>query len=255
MKKTKEVVGITNTYDYEHPELKKEECYTSPASPLPLYELKLLQEFIHGVNIQNLGEHLPHFKKQMMLMKFFKFKKNQLVEVYSKNGDQNIHTVGKVHTIGRNFVMLKTLFTRIWIPYITIHSAKSPFGIPAIHNTHQNVVIDEELRKKLLTNFSHTVSNKQVLRQQFFEELLETNLKTWKGTKLTIYATTSIKGKILNITPGKVYLKHHDVPEIPTAHITYIKQGRVTSFFQRLFSNWLGHNKTSKKSFGQWKSL
>lgn len=243
----KDDVGILNTYDHEHPELKKEERYTSPASPLPLYELKILQEYIHGINIQNLGGHLPHLKKQMMLLKFFKFKKNQLVEVYSKNGNQIIHTVGKVHTIGRNFVILKTLFTRIWIPYISIHSAKSPFGIPEIHNTHQNVVMDEELRKKLLTNFSHTVSNKEVLRQQFFEELLETNLRTWKGTKLTIYAETPIKGKILKIIPGKIYLKHQEVPEISTAHITYIKQGRITSFFQRLFSRWFEHNRISRK--------
>lgn len=238
MEKTKEIVSIPDKYDYENPELKKEGRYTSPASALPLHELKMLQEYIHGVNLQNLGGQLPHFKKQLILLKFFKSKKNQLVEIFSKSSDQNIHTIGKVHTIGRNFVMVRTLFTRIWIPYETIHSAKSPFGITQIHNTHQNVVIDEELRRKLLTNFSETVSNKEILRQQFYEELLETNLKTWKGTKLTIFADNPVKGKILNVTPGKVFLKHKEVPEIKTTQITYIKQGRITSFFQRLFSNW-----------------
>lgn len=238
MDNTKDNVSIPDAYDYEHPELKKDERYTSPASALPLHELKMLQEYIHGVNLQNLGGQLPHFKKQLILIKFFKSKKNQLVEIFSKSSDQMIHTVGKVHIIGRNFVMVKTLFTRIWIPYDSIHSAKSPFGIPQLHNTHQNVVIDEDLRKKLLTNFSETVSNKAVLRQQFYEELLETNLKTWKGTKLTIFTDNLVKGKILNVKPGKVYVKHREVPEIPTAQITYIKQGRITSFFQRLFSNW-----------------
>lgn len=245
MKKMKVTVGILDEYDYEHPELIKEERYTSPASALPLHELKMLQEYIHGVNVQNLGGQLPHFKKQLILMKFFKSKKNQLVEIFSRSGDQIIHTVGKVHIIGRNFVMIKTLFTRVWLPYDSIHSAKSPFGIPQLHNTHQNVVIDEELRKKLLTNFSQTVSNKQVLRQQFFEELLETNLKTWKGTKLTIFTDNPVKGKILNISPGKVFLKHKEMPEIPTTQITYIKQGRITSFVQRLFSSWFGYKKTT----------
>ena len=245
MEKMKDTVSIPDAYDYEHPELKKEERYTSPASALPLHELKMLQEYIHGANIQKLGGILPRFKKQLILIKFFKSKKNQLVEIFSKSGDQIIHTVGKVHTIGRNFVMIKTLFTRIWIPYDTIHSAKSPFGITQIHNTHQNVVIDEELRRKLLTNFSQTVSNKEVLRQQFYEELLETNLKSWKGTKLTIYADNPVKGKILKVMPGKVYLKHPEVPEITTTQITYIKQGRFSSFFQRLFSKWFGYKKTT----------
>lgn len=244
MEKTKMNGSIPDAFDYENPELKKEERYTSPASALPLHELKMYQEYIHGVNLQNLGNQLPHFKKQLILIKFFKSKKNQLVEIFSKSSSQIIHTVGKVHTIGRNFVMIKTLFTRIWIPYDSIHSAKSPFGITQTHNTHQNVVIDEDLRKKLLTNFSETVSKKAVLRQQFYEELLETNLKTWKGTKLTIFTDNPVKGKILNVKPGKIYVKHKVVPEIPTTQITYIKQGRITSFFQRLFSNWLQDKKT-----------
>lgn len=225
-------------YENDYPELKKDGGYTSPASALPLHELKMLQEYIHGVNLQNLGTVLPNSKKQMMLMKFFKMKKNQLVEVYSRNGEEVIHTIGKVNTIGRNFVMIKTLFTRIWIPYTSIHSAKSPFGIPDVPNVHQHNVIDPELRRKLLENFGKVVSGKEELRQQFYEELLETNLKSWKRTNLTIYVDKMIKGQVIEVASGKIFLKNVAPKEIPIMKINYIKQARVVSFFQRIYSKW-----------------
>lgn len=225
-------------YEKEYPELEKDGGYTSPASSLPLHELKMLQQYIHGVNLQNLGTKLPHSKKQMMLIKFFKMKKNQLVEVYSRNGEEVIYTVGKVNTIGRNFVMLKTLFRRIWIPYAAIHSAKSPFGIPDVPNIHQHNVIDVELRKKLLVNFGEVVSSKEVLRQQFYEELLETNLKSWKRTNLTIYADKIFKGQVSEVLLGKIILKNAPQKEIPIIKINYIKQDRLISFFQRIYSKW-----------------
>ena len=223
-------------YENEYPELEKDGGYTSPASSLPLHELKMLQEYIHGVNLQNLGAKLPHYKQQMILLKFFKMKKNQLVEVYSRNGEEVIHTIGKVNTVGRNFVMLKTLFTRIWIPYAAIHSAKSPFGLPDVPSVHQHNVIDEELRNKLLVNFGEVVSGKEVLRQQFYEELLETNLKSWKRTNLTIYTDKIIRGQISEVSFGKVLLKNAPKKEIPIIKINYIKQTRFVSFFQRIYS-------------------
>ena len=225
-------------YENEYPELKKDGAYTSPASSLPLHELKMLQEYIHGANLQNLGAILPNSKKQLILIKFFKMKKNQLVEVYSRNGEEVIHTIGKVNTVGRNFVMLKTLFTRIWIPYAAIHSAKSPFGIPDVPNVHQHNVIDAELRRKLLQNFGEVVSGKEVLRQQFYEELLETNLKSWKRTNLTIYADKMIKGQVNEVSLGKIFLKKASQKEIPIMKINYIKQARLISFFQRIYSKW-----------------
>ena len=225
-------------YENEYPELKKDGGYTSPASSLPLHELKMLQEYIHGANLQNLGVILPNSKKQLILIKFFKMKKNQLVEVYSRNGEEVIHTIGKVNTVGRNFVMLKTLFTRIWIPYAAIHSAKSPFGIPDVPNVHQHNVIDTELRRKLLQNFGEVVSGKEVLRQQFYEELLETNLKSWKRTNLTIYADKMIKGQVNEVSLGKIFLKNSSLKEVPIMKINYIKQARLISFFQRIYSKW-----------------
>ena len=230
-------------YENEYPELEKDGGYTSPASSLPLHELKMLQEYIHGVNLQNLGAKLPHYKQQMILLKFFKMKKNQLVEVYSRNGEEVIHTIGKVNTVGRNFVMLKTLFTRIWIPYAAIHSAKSPFGLPDVPSVHQHNVIDEELRNKLLVNFGEVVSGKEVLRQQFYEELLETNLKSWKRTNLTIYTDKIIRGQISEVSFGKVLLKNAPKKEIPIIKINYIKQTRLISFFQRIYSKWFIRNR------------
>ncbi|SOC15000.1 hypothetical protein SAMN05880501_10818 [Ureibacillus xyleni] len=226
---------MTNYYENQYPELKKADGYTSPPSALPLHELKMLQEYIHSVNLQNLGNKLPNSKQQMILLKFFKSKKNQLVEVYSRHGEEVLHTVGKVAVIGRNFVMLRTLFTRYWIPYTAIHSAKTPFGLPDVPGTHQHVVIDEELRRKLLTNFGDTVAGKETLRQQFFEELLETNLKSWKGTKISILAGKTYHGRIRDIQSGKILLKDG---KIPISKIQYMKQTRFVSFIERLFSRW-----------------
>ncbi len=224
-------------YENQHPELKQEDRYTSPASSLPLYELKMLQEYIHGVNLQNLGSYLPDHKKQMMLLKFFKHKKNQLVEVFSRDGEKVIKTVGKVNIVGRNFVMIKTLFTRIWIPYQAIHSAKTPFGIPDLPGGHQHVIYDGELRRKILTNFGETVSGKEILKQQFFEESLNTNLTLWLGTRVTIFAGKTIKGKLTKILNNTIQIKDKEKCEISINHINYVKQGRFISYFQRLLVN------------------
>lgn len=232
---------MNETYDKNNPELKKEDRYTSPASSLPLHELKMLQEYIHSVNLQNLGTLLPNYKQQMILLKFFKSKKNQLVEVYSRNGEEIIHTVGKVSVVGKNFVMLRTLFKRFWIPFPVIHSTKSPFGIPDVPGSHQHVVFDEELRQKLLTNFGSTVAGKEALKQQFFEELLETNLKSWKGTKFTIYSDQIISGKIREIHSGKIFLKDNRM--IPISKINYIQQFRFVSYFEKFFSKWFTKKK------------
>ena len=179
---------------------------------------------------------MPSYRQQLILIKFFKSKKNQLVEVYSRNGEEIIHTVGKVSVVGKNFVILRTLFKRFWIPYSFIHSTKSPFGIPDVPGTHQHTVIDEELRRKLLTNFGVTVAGKEALKQQFYEELLETNLKSWKGTKLRIFSGQEIVGKVQAIHSGKIFL--NDNRSIAINKIHFIQQRRFVSFFEMLFSKW-----------------
>jgi hypothetical protein len=237
VEKYEEKISNNDMFENKHPELKQEDRFTSPPSSLPLHELKMLQEYIHGVNLQNLGNHLPHHKKQMMLLKFFKHKKNQLVEVFSRNGTEVIRTVGKVNVVGRNFVMIKTLFTRIWIPYHAIHSAKTPFGIPDLPSGHQHITYDKELRRKLLNHFGDTVSSKEILKQQFFEELLDTNLKTFRGTRMAIYADKLFKGKVIKVLTGKIYIEGKEKQEISIHKINYMKQGRFISFFQQFFSN------------------
>ncbi len=231
---------MDSSYENKHPELEKNNRYTSPPSSLPLYELKLLQEYIHGVNLQNLGNHVPRDRKNMMLLKFFRSKRNQLIEVYSRTGEKIIRTLGKVKTVGRNFVMIETLFSRIWLPYQAIHSAKTPFGIPDVHNSHQQVVYDGELRRKLLTNFGQTVSMKETLRQQFFEELLETNLKLWIGTKLSIFTHKHVQGRVKQVSHGKLHLPGNE--QIRIIDIQYIKQSRWFSFIERIF-RWPSHKK------------
>ncbi|RLL43851.1 hypothetical protein D8M04_13155 [Oceanobacillus piezotolerans] len=242
MEGNKTLLDTGMMYENKFPELKKEERYTSPASSLPLHELKMLQNYIHGANLQNLSATLPNNKKQLILINFFRAKRNQLVEVYSRNGEEVIHTRGKVNVIGRNFVMLKTLFTRTWIPYQAIHSAKTPFNTPDVPDTHQHVAIDEELRRKLLTNFGETVAGKETLRQKFYEESLETNLKTWKGTKLTIHADQEVTAKLLKVTRKNIYIKNQKEKALKISTINYIKQWRFLSFFQRFFHS-LAKNK------------
>ena len=227
---------MSEMFEKNYPELHKEGKFTSPPSGLPLYELKMLQEYIHNANLQNLGTLLPNSKQQMILLKFFKSKKNQLVEIHSTMDEDVIHTIGKVAAIGRNFVMLNTLFVRFWIPYSMIKSAKSPFGLPEVSGNHQHVAFDQELRNKLLTNFGSVVAEKEVLKQQFYEELFETNLKSWIGAKVSIYTKNSVSGKILDVQNGKVFLNNGK--KISISRISYVKQTRFFSFWQRLFSKW-----------------
>lgn len=96
MESNKENWFNNEMYENEHPELKKDDGFTSPASSLPLYELKMLQEYIHGVNLQNLGSHLPHYKKNMMLLKFFKHKKISKLKSFQETEIKSFTRLGKL---------------------------------------------------------------------------------------------------------------------------------------------------------------
>lgn len=121
-----------------------------------------------------------------MLKKFFKMKRNQQVTIFSRNGDETIHTLGKVSAIGRDFVMVTNLKDRIWLPYHAIESANIPQGIPNFSNSHQSFIYDNDLKRKLVHNFGATVSKRDALIQQFYEESLGTNLRSWKNTWVEI---------------------------------------------------------------------
>ncbi|WP_233522681.1 hypothetical protein [Peribacillus glennii] len=124
-------------------------------------------------------------------------KRNQQVVIYSKIGDETVHTLGKVNAIGRDFVMVTNLKDRIWIPYQAIESANIPQGVPNFSNSHQYFIYDNDLKRKLLYNFGETVSKRDALIQQFYEESFATNLRSWKDTWVKIRTETdTLFGKI-----------------------------------------------------------
>lgn len=215
----------------------EKEGFTSPASPLPDYELKMLQQYIHGVNLIKLGESLPDRKKQMMLIKFFKHKRNQQIEVIYVSAGVERKVIGKVNIVGRDFVSLTTLTERIWIPYTAIESANIPFGYPDVPNPHQHVVIDDELRKKLLTQFGKTVSGQEVLKQQFFEESLEKNLQQWIGSILEIHTKDAeFTGKLTGVEKNLVLCKTwKNEWTAPLADITYLRTVRPRQLWPYIY--------------------
>ncbi|WP_035178012.1 hypothetical protein [Alkalihalobacterium bogoriense] len=215
--------------------LKNGEGLSSPGSDLPAEELKLVQQHIHRSNLFQLSKALPNKKKELILRKFFKHKRNQQVEVFIHSDPNNpIHIVGKVNTIGRDFVTLTTLKDRIWLPYSNIESANVPYGLPEVSSTHQHFAYDEELRNKLITRFSETVISKDVLLQQFFEETLETNLQTWKGTNVKVITQdTTYSGKIVQSKDGIVELKRRG--QIPLSEIKVLKTIRLSTMLMGFF--------------------
>ena len=153
---------------------------SSPIGATSTEEIRLFSEYMDQANLRSITEASPKRKRPLILKKFFKMKRNQQVEIYSNKGDESIHTSGKVTAIGRDFVMVTNLKDRIWIPYQHIESANIPTGVPTYENSHQNFIYDNDLRKKLLTNFGEVVSKRDVYIQQFYEETLQTNLQSLK---------------------------------------------------------------------------
>ncbi|HDR7598898.1 hypothetical protein CN957_06315 [Bacillus cereus] len=217
-------------FDYRE---KREEGYTSPASALPTHELKMLQEYMHGANLKVLGECLPERKQVMMLMKFFKHKRYQRVEVFSNRGGSSLHTVAKVNEIGRDFVVLTTLMERIFIPYTAIQNANIPYAIPNISTSHQHLIYDENLRKKLMLQFGKTVAEQVNLKQQFFEEAFMNHLQLWEDTYIKLYDKKEVyTGRITKVTNEHVYLKKRsNTQEIAIRDITYINIMRIFTLF------------------------
>ena len=232
-----EGISSYNPHD-NNPELKKEDRYSSPVSSLPLYELKMLQEYIHNGNLQNIVNSLPLHKKNLMLLKFFKYNRNQQVEVYSTQKTMNMKIVGKVNTIGRDFVLIKTLFQQIWIPDSTIHTSKVPFGSPNLSNSHQHMNLDDESRKKVMIHFGKEVSEKEDLRQQFFDQMLGSNLRYRKGSNLKVFTETNVvRGTLTDSKNNSLYLKRFGKEEkIPINQVQLIKQVRfIPLLFNRFF--------------------
>jgi hypothetical protein len=210
---------------------------TSPTSAVSTEETRILMEYIDQKNLFNIGSTDENRRKVLTLKKFFKKKRNQQVEVYSMSGPEVIYTEGKVSAIGRNFVMLSNLKDRFWIPYHTIQSANIPYGIPNYSNTHQHYIYDNDLRTKLLTQFGETVSKKEDLFQQFCEDSLESNLHTWKGTRVEIKTLEGdeYSGKISDAKDETILLKQsHGSRSIELSNVSYIRTLRLLHLAKKL---------------------
>ncbi|MFD2700575.1 hypothetical protein ACFSVM_08835 [Paenibacillus shunpengii] len=161
--------------------------YTSPASPLPLHELKVLQEYIHHQNVQIIGDVNPKRRNEIMLSQFFKSHKNQTVRVRRNSSTGIKESVAKTEAVGRDFVILTTLLTKYWVPFHSIVSADLPYeqvNIP--HHQHQQMALDDDLKHKLLLKFGKTVSQKEFLKQQFFDQTLIGHLQILMKNKVII---------------------------------------------------------------------
>ncbi|MGM8212696.1 hypothetical protein ACLIBH_07865 [Virgibacillus sp. W0430] len=195
---------------------KRGEGLSSPVTVNTTEDNRLLMEYMQRSNLFLIDKHNAQYGKTLKLRRFFKLRRNQLVEIYSIWGEETVYTVGKVSTIGRDFVMLINLKERIWIPYLAVISANIPYGIPNYSNTHQNFMFDNNYRHKLLHRFGETVAKRDVLRQYFFEESLRTNLETWKDTwiELSLSSHATVIGKIRDCNDKKVTITYLGKKEI-----------------------------------------
>ncbi|WP_216667917.1 hypothetical protein [Sporosarcina jiandibaonis] len=135
-------------------------------------------------------------------------KRNQQVVITSVcNEEANVMTEGKVSTIGRDFVMVTNLKKRIWIPYAAIESATISFGYPTYSDSQQHFIYDNQLQQKLVLQFGDTVTKREELVRQFFEESLQTNLQTWKGVWVEVRTSKNFYfGKMKKTTKKELIL-------------------------------------------------
>ncbi len=218
--------------------VRKGQGITSPTTPSTTEETRLLMEYIDRANMFNLSERDEKRGKVLKLRKFFKMKRNQQVEVYAKCGTESLYKVGKVSTIGRDFVMLTTLKERMWIPYSVIESANIPYGIPNYSNTHQHFLYDNHLRNKLVHQFGETVAKRDLLKQQFFEESIQTNLEAWQDTWVAVFLNAEEKkvGKISSCKDGKLVLSlFGEFLHINLSELKYIETIRLLTIFTHVF--------------------
>jgi hypothetical protein len=202
---------------------------TSPPSATTLEENKIIGEYMEQKNLYTLANAVPEFKKTLILKKFFKMKRNQEVIVYIDHQGSAKQITGKVNAIGRDFVVLTNLKDRIWIPYRTMLSANSPAGVPTYENAHQNFIYDNDLKRKLTTSFGETVSQREVLIQQFFEESLKSNLARWEGAWVKVVTHgEAVLGKIASVTDHSILVQSLGVnKKIEFDELSYIISARL----------------------------
>lgn len=239
----KEKLEVRNIDPITKLSLAKGSGLTSPTTSTTTEETRLLMDFIDKSNMFTISKANHDRGRILKLRKFFKSKRNQQVEIYLKCGKETIYKEGKVSSIGRDFVMLTNLKDRIWVPYSVILSANVPNGLPNYSNTHQHIFFDNNLRKKLLHSFGETVSHRDVLKQLFFEESLQTNLDSWKETWVEVHLDEKTRktGKIISSTNKKVkIISFKEQQEIHLSEIQYIETLRlltIVSFSLKQFKS------------------
>ncbi|GEL04449.1 hypothetical protein [Rummeliibacillus stabekisii] len=208
--------------------------FSSPTSPVSEEETRILAEYISQQNMFQITNIHEPIRKTLTLKKFFKMKRNQ--EVVITISEEEPVVEGKVATIGRDFVMITNLKKRIWLPYSSIVSATIPFGHPTYSNAHQNYIYDNGLREKLILKFGETVTKRDALVQQFFEESLRTNLDTWKGCSVEVRTDDKMYyGKINRTDKSHLYLKLLKAESvIPLNDIHSVATVRLFTFWREM---------------------
>lgn len=214
----------------------EEKGLTSPISNVTKEETRLFMAYQEHSNLFNVAKHKKKDAKILKLRMFFKTKRHQQVEVYSLWGQKPLYTEGKVSTIGRDFVTITNLKERVWIPYEAIQTANIPFGIPNYSNTHQNFMYDNDLRHKLLQQFGETVSKRDVLKRQFFEESFRTNLSTWEETWLEMMRTDGSKltGKLMKSGDELIIKNYGKEERVALSDVCYINTARWLTIFKEM---------------------
>ncbi|MGM8363942.1 hypothetical protein ACLIBG_00540 [Virgibacillus sp. W0181] len=208
--------------------------FSSPTSAVSAEETRILTEHISQMNVFKLIDlYAPH-RKTLTLKKFLKMKRHQEVVITPVfDMEKNSTITGKVTTVGRDFVMLTNLQKRIWLPYTAIESANIPFGTPTYSNPHQNHIYDNQLRQKIVLRFGETVSKRDALVQQFFEESMRTNLETWEGTWVEVKTSDQTTvGKIVKTDMKNLYLKSKTC--IPLMNIQSVTTIRLMTIWKEL---------------------
>jgi len=181
---------------------------SSPTSAVSSEETRILTEYMKQKNLLYITSQDEARRKPLILKQFFKMKRNQqvVISVFGEDGQLTIE--GKVASIGRDFVMITDLQKRTWIPYTTIHSATIPFGFPTYSNTHQHFIYDNQLQQKLVLQFGETVIQKEALKQQFFEETLQTSLNSWRGLWVEVKTADNVVfGKMVKTEKQELILR------------------------------------------------
>ena len=204
----------------------------------PYEEIKIVQEYMNSKNLMKIAEALPAKKKALYLKGFLKERRNQQVEIYYRIDKEAKWLAGRILVIGRDFVSINVNGERYWVTYHSIEVARVPAGFPDTDYSHTNIIYDNGLKQSLLLNFGEVVSEKETLKQLFYEETLKTNLETWQGTNVTVWFDNSnFAGKLfVGGKGGHIAVQgRKEQIEIPVGLISVVKTRNTMALIKDFF--------------------